>query len=183
MIKLKNSLQIKKFLRIALIVVIIIQLILVTIQLYEYLNKLVFLGVSTSTASTEGNYFIRFLNFFEIGVGSLIKENVLNICLPLLVYVLLRDRDREILYGEEITEAVKEGVIEGVDEVTSPTHIKPVTKTDVITPTIITKDNQIEDDFIIDEVKENTIKEDVKEVEQKSNTDINNLDDFFSKLK
>lgn len=180
MIKLKNSLQIKKFLRIALIAIIVIQLILVTIQLYEYFHKLVLIGASTTTAASEGNYVIRFLNFFEIGVGSLIKENVVNICLPLLVYVLLRDRDREILYGdeqlEEITEAVKEGVIEGVDEVTSETHVKNTTKQNTEDKVQVAINQEIEKQPETNEQDNKINKEEIKDLN-------NNLDDFFAKLK
>lgn len=171
MIKLQNSLQIKKFLRIALVIIIFLQIILSFVALFEYFNALVIQGISTSTTKTEPNNFIRLYNFFEIGIASVIKENIVNICLPLLVYVLLRDRDREILFGEEqydeITEAVKEGVIEGVDEAATHTHNE--------LPKML-KDNEQPKIFNNSKPENKTSNKETKEINEKS------IDSFFSTL-
>lgn len=120
MIKINNSLKIKRIIRAFLAFVITLELILITIELSEYFLKIVIEGISTSTWKSENSIFVRLFNFLKVGVDSVIKEWVVTLCVPLATYFLLRDRDRDILYGEEqlhdVTEAVKEGIIEGVEE-------------------------------------------------------------------
>lgn len=121
MLAFKNSLMLKKIIRSFLVIVIAIELIIITLALWNYFYELVWQGISTTSYKTEKNTFVRILNFFEIGIGAVIREHIIILCVPMVTYMLLRDRDRELLYSEEqmteVTEAVKEGIIEGVEEV------------------------------------------------------------------
>lgn len=170
MIKIKNSFAIKKWVRILLIAVIFVQLTLVFIQLWEYFFKLVIQGISTSSFKTESNILVRLLNYFEVGVGSIIREYVVNICIPALLFVFLRDRDREIML-----EAVKEGVIEGVEEIQHHNEIKeePVKVTEFKpTPSA----TNLEDKKIKKNKKKTNLKKEVSSEEDLQ------LDDFFKTL-
>lgn len=134
MLKIRNSFKIKGFVRVCLVVVIAIELIEILLALWKYFYDLVILGYSTSSYKTEGNILVRLINFFEIGIGSTIRDYIVNLCIPLALYFMLRDRDREVLYGEnelhDLTDAVKEGIIEGVEEVSHNDNASSNTKQD-----------------------------------------------------
>lgn len=175
MIKLKNSLQIKSFLRFMLILVILIQIVNASITLWDFFHKLVIEGMSTSSNTTETNFVVRILNFFQYGIGSVIKAYVLNICIPLLVYILLRDRDRDLLFGEDELDAIKEGVFEGVDEASTHGHIKQE-DTDLLKTQVLS--------MINDNLKNKHAKK-RKQTPNQNNNEVNNsssLDSFFSTL-
>lgn len=185
MLKIKHNFAIKKWIRILLISVIFIQLVLVSIQLWEYFYKLVIQGISTSSFKPEGNFFVRLLNFFEIGIGSLIKEYIVNICIPALLFVFLRDRDRDFIDGTEMTEAIKEGFIEGANEIAHTNeiaHNQESKKTEETTQSNVNSESSIESEEKTNTKDEVNLEANSEKLVKSVDNKENDLEDFFKSL-